>query len=80
MTKGKTYVAKILTSQGHDIKMYPQLWAERSCNSYNRFITTDNAEALRLVNNNLISLLNAFKTDSAINIVDGIILWECDDL
>lgn len=80
MTKGKSYVAEILTSQGHNIKTYPQLWAERSCNSYSRFISTDNPEALRLVNNNLISLLNAFKTDTAINTVDGIILWECDDL
>ncbi len=67
MTKGKSYVAEILESQGQNIKTYPQLWAERSCNSYSRFITTDNPEALRLVNNNLISLLNAFKTDTALN-------------
>jgi len=80
MTKRTISVAEILVSQDHNINTYPQLWAKRSCNSYTRLITTDNPEALRLINNNLIPLLNASKIDTATDIVNGIILWECNNI
>lgn len=35
------------------------------------------SEAVELLNNDLFSLMNASKPKAAINIIDGIILWEC---
>ena len=77
ITKKEPYVAEILASEGHDIKTYPQHWTERTCNTRNRLIPVDQPEAVELLNNNLFALLNASKPKAAINIIDGIILWEC---
>jgi len=77
MTKKEPYVAEILASEGHDIKTYPQHWTERTCNTRNRLIPVDQPEAVKLLNNKLFALLNASKPKAAINIIDGIILWEC---
>jgi len=77
MTKGKLYVAGILTSQGSNVKTYPQMWVDRACHDWNQFIAADKPEATTLVNSKLISLLNAFKTEAASDTIDGIILWEC---
>lgn len=77
MTKGKLYVAGILESQGSNVKTYPQMWIDRSCNNRNQFIAADATEALGLLNSKLISLLNAFDSEVATDSIDGIILWEC---
>lgn len=80
MTKGSPSVAKILTSQGRSVKTYPQMWTNRACNDWNRFIAADAPQAVGLLNTRLISLLNAFDSEVAADAIDGIILWECDDL
>lgn len=77
MTKKEPYVAEILTSLRHNIKTYPQHWVDRSCNTRNRLIPADQPEAVELLNNDLFALLNASKPKAGINIIDGIILWEC---
>jgi len=81
MTKDSPSVAEIMTSQGYHVKSYPQRWENKNCDHpkhlQSRYIKAADPEALVLLNDSLISLLNAFKYKTAVNVVDGIILWEC---
>lgn len=77
MTKGSPSVAEILFSQGYNIKTYPQIWTDKTCDDQNRFIKTDKAESLVLLNDHFVSMLNAFEYKHSASVVDGIILWEC---
>ena len=81
MTKGSPSVAEILSNQGYRVNSYPQRWPETECVSpqqlRNRYIPADTAEALTLLNTSLFSLLNAFEPNSAVGVVDGVIVWEC---
>jgi len=78
MTKGSPYVAEILSSQGYKIKTYLQTWTVKTCDDQNRFIKTEEAESLGLLNDHFISMLNAFEYKSAVGVVDGIIVWGCE--
>lgn len=78
MSKAFPYVAEILVSQGHRIKTYPQIWQDKTCNTRNRFISSDEKKTVSLINQNLISLLNASKYETINDVVDGAILWECE--
>jgi len=77
MTKGSLYVAEILSSQGYDIRTYPQIWVAPQCNNKYQFISADNPKLPDLLNNSFISLLNAFEYKTAAGIVDDAILWVC---
>jgi len=81
MTKASPSVAEILSNQGYRVNSYPQRWPETRCVGPQqlryRYIPADTAEALMLLNTSLFSLLNAFEPDSAIEVVDGVIVWEC---
>jgi len=77
MTKGSPYVAEILSSQGYNLKAYPQIWMDETCNDQYRFIKTDKVEAVRLLNDHFVSMLNAFEYKTVVGVVDGIILWGC---
>ena len=81
MTKGTIYVAEILSKQGYQVTSYPLDWSESECSSdqqfHHRLVAADTAEALVLLNKSFFSLLNAFEPDSAVGVVDGVILWEC---
>ena len=74
-------VAEILSNQGYHVNSYPQQGLETDCASpqqlRNRYIPANTTEALRLLNTSLFSLLNAFEPDSAVGVVDGVIVWEC---
>ena len=76
-SKVSPYVAEILASQGHRIRTYPQIWLDRVCNNRKQLISSDEEKATRLINNELISLLNAFEFKSVNNVVDGVVLWQC---
>ena len=81
MTKGTASVAKILSKQGYHVNSYPQVWEKSVCNNgqqfQSRFISNETAEALAMLNKYYFSLLNAFEPDSAVGVVDGVIVWEC---
>ncbi len=77
MTKGSPSVSEILFSKGYNIKTYPQIWTDKTCDEKNRFIKSDKAESLDLLNDHFISMLNAFAYKNAADVVDGILLWEC---
>ncbi|SFN11219.1 hypothetical protein [Nitrosomonas communis] len=78
MTKKSPFVAEILASQRYNIKTYPQIWLDKTCNTRNRFIASDEVVAIGIINNKLISLLNASEFKMANDIVDEVVLWECD--
>ncbi|PSJ15706.1 hypothetical protein C7H79_17530, partial [Nitrosomonas supralitoralis] len=59
LTKKEPYVAEILTAQGHNIKTFPQIWRDRTCNARHRLISSDQPEAVKLLNIDLFALLNA---------------------
>ena len=78
LTRKPIYVPEILISRGFTVHTYPQIWKDRECNTYYRFIRADQPEATELVVNSLFAVLNATKPISASRIVDGVVSWECD--
>lgn len=76
--KESPYVAEILIEKGYDARTYPQIWNDRVCSTHNRLIRADTSEATELVASSLFTVLNATKPTNVSNIVDGIILWECE--
>ncbi len=81
---GRPSVAEILASKGFQVKSFPQRWIPDQCGEGEehrnlRFINTENPEALTILNDSLMSLINAKLHKSAKDVVDGFILWECHD-
>ena len=76
MSKGSPAVAEILSKH---VNSYLQVGLSTECDKslHNRLIPADTPEALELLIKSLFSLLNAFEPDSAVGIVDGVIVWEC---
>ena len=72
------YVPKILTSRGYTVHTYPQIWKDRECNTHYRFIRADQPEATEFLVTSLFSVLNAVAPKTAVNVVDGVVSWECD--
>lgn len=79
---GKPSVAEILFNQGFRLNSFPQRWIPGECpgNSIRqqRFLDADDPEALSILNESLLSLLNAKPAESVEGVVDGFIVWECD--
>ena len=42
-----------------------------------RFVSVDSPEALTILNESLISLINATPPKSVAGVVDGFLVWEC---
>jgi uncharacterized iron-regulated protein len=78
---GRPSVAEILVTRSFRVKSYPQLWLPDQCagtqHRRSRFVRPDSREALPVLNNSLISLINAKPHASVQGVVDGFILWEC---
>lgn len=72
------FVAEILGERKHKVKTYPQVWKNKNCHADKRLISSDTEEAARLINDGLISLLNAYDYETVKSVVDGVILWECN--
>ncbi len=79
---GKPSVAELLTNKGFRVKSYPQDWLPETCpdtsGRLSRFVSADKPEALSLLNDSLMSLVNANPHQSTQGVVDGFIVWECD--
>lgn len=78
MTRKPPYVPEILISKGYAVHTYPQIWKDRECNTRYRFIRAEEPEATELLNASLFSVLNAVAPKTAVNVVDGVVSWECD--
>ncbi len=76
-SKASPYVAEILVSLHHRIRTYPQAWLDKTCGTHNQLIPSQRKEAVEMINNNLISLLNASEYEAVKDVVDGVILWKC---
>ena len=81
IASGEPSVAEILAKRGFRVKSYPQRWLPEKCESEqgraSRFVKPTDPEALTILNESLISLLNARPHQSAIDAVDGFVVWEC---
>lgn len=79
---GKPYAAEILSGKGFRVKSFPQRWIPRECPEHSkrqqRFVDASDPEALTILNETVLSLLNAKPAVSAEGVVDGFIMWECD--
>lgn len=79
---GKPSVAEHLTGQGITVHSLPQHWQQDRCSSggriVSRFMNIDEPEALQILNESLMALINAKPHTSTKDVIDGIILWECD--
>jgi hypothetical protein len=80
---GKPSVAELLVKRGFDVRSFPQRWIPDQCgaggNRYQRLVNADTPEALDILNDSLMSLINAKLHASAQGVIDGLILWECGD-
>jgi hypothetical protein len=83
MKSGKPSVAEILLNKDFVVKSFPQRWIGDQCVAKDirnpRFVSADTPEALTILNGSLISLINAKPHKSAVGVIDGFILWECND-
>jgi hypothetical protein len=80
---GKPFIAELLTDKGLSVNSFPQNWIPEECEAGNqrsfRFMGNDDPGALTILNDSLMSLMNAKRHTSAIYVVDGFILWECSN-
>jgi hypothetical protein len=80
---GKPSVAERLSTRGFRVRSFPQRWIPGQCgvgkSRKQRFVGADAPEALAVLNDSLISLINAKPHKSAQGVIDGLILWECGD-
>lgn len=81
VASGEPAVAEILTKRGYNVKSYPRRWLPEKCESgqvrVSRYVSADAQEALPILNDTLISLLNAKPHRTADNVIDGLIVWKC---
>lgn len=79
---GTPSVAEILDRKGYHVQSFPQHWSPKNCSDHihrmSRFIDAHSPDALNILNNELISLLNASQHKSADGVIDGFIVWECE--
>lgn len=80
ITKTSPYASEILVSLGHNIKTYPQIWQDNACATQYSFITSNSKEAVDIISNKLISLLNASEYKQVIDVVDSVIFWKCTEI
>lgn len=80
---GKPRVAEILSDKDFRVRSFPQRWLPEQCagngGRKSRFVSAASPEALTILNDSLISLINARPHASVQGVVDGFILWECSN-
>ena len=80
MSSGRPSVAELLSNKGFKINSFPQRWIPDKCKAQkraSRFVSPDSPEALVILNESLISLINATPPKSVAGVVDGFLVWEC---
>ena len=62
---------------------FPQRWIPDNCKAsearVSRFVSANSHEALIILNESLMSLINATSPNLVKGIVDGFIVWECQN-
>lgn len=81
VSSGRPSVAELLSNKGFKINSFPQRWIPDNCKigeaRISRFVSVDSPEALTILNESLISLINATPPKSVAGVVDGFLVWEC---
>jgi hypothetical protein len=80
VSSGKPSVAELLSIKGFKINSFPQRWIPDKCEAQKRtslFISVDSPQALTILNESLISLINATPPKLVAGVVDGFLVWEC---
>jgi hypothetical protein len=79
---GKPSVAERLAAKGFEVRSFPQRWLPEQCGNgehrQQRFINADSREALTILNESLMVLINAKPHQSTKGVIDGFVVWECD--
>ena len=79
----KPSVAERLVAKGLEVRSFPQRWIPDQCGAeekrYLRYVSAEKPEALVILNDSMMSLLNAKPHKSAKGVIDAFILWECGD-
>lgn len=77
---GEPAVAEILAKRGFRVKSYPQRWLPDKCETskVSRYVSADDREALSILNESLMSLINAKPHRSTGGVIDGFVVWECN--
>ncbi|MBL1265812.1 hypothetical protein [Candidatus Methylomicrobium oryzae] len=80
---GKPSVAEQLATKGFEVRSFPQRWIHDHCKAgesrSQRYVRAEAPEALTILNSSLMSLINAKPRTSAQGVIDGFVLWECED-
>ena len=83
-TAGRASVAEILTRWGYRVNSYPQRWLSDNCadgdTKVSSFVKAESHQALTILNDSLMSLISAKPHKSVADVVDGFVVWECDNL
>lgn len=81
MAKGLPFVAEILTKQGYRVNSYTQQWPDTECMNDKplqyRLISGETKETRAVLNKTLFSFLNAAVPEVVLEVVDGVVVWEC---
>uniref|UniRef100_UPI00402B6884 hypothetical protein n=1 Tax=Methylomonas sp. PHL2-19 TaxID=3438878 RepID=UPI00402B6884 len=79
---GGPFVAEILVDHGYQVKSYPQRWLPERCENgqgrSSRYVSAFDPEALPILNESLMSLINAKRHRSTKDVIDGFVVWECN--
>ena len=79
---GEPFVAEILAGRSYQVNSYPQNWQPENCANgqgrVSRYVKADDPEALPILNESFMSLINAKPHRSAKGVVDGFVVWECN--
>jgi len=83
VSSGRPSVAELLSAKGHKINSFPQRWIPDNCKvseaRVSRFVSANSPKALIIINESSMSLINATPANSVKGIVDGFIVWECQN-
>lgn len=80
---GRPSVAERLAARGFQVRSFPRRWLPEQCingkHRHQHFVNPDSEEALTILNESLMALINAKPQQSAQGVVDGSVVWECDN-
>lgn len=81
VASGRPAVAEVLLKRGYNVKSYPQEWQPKTCENEqgraSRYVSDADPKALPILNESLMSLINAKPHRSTKGVVDGFVVWKC---